>query len=408
MVNVLRRLALPALLALGSASAQNVPNTLLSSSPSGVYTPAAVSRIGDALYRRVDEPAPRYTVRRYELRVRSTDERGKPITVRAQLFVPDVPSGQKLPVYVLGAGTTGIADNCSPFDERPERESWGWYQGHMLSYAAQGFIGIMPEYANFQDGTKLQPYFVSASEAPILLDAARAAYRFFAGAGKSLRAQPAQAVFFSGYSQGGHSSFAAADLASSYAPELPVRGVAVFGATTDVEVLWRENAAFAPYAVAAYADYYGTKQVDPAKILLPRVAAGLDRNARSRCVGALYDMYSKRPQDVFQPDFVRALNSGTLAKTFPTVAKVLAANSSGLSKSAAKIPAFVAQGTADDIVTTRAQRAFVSKLCAMKRPVTYREYGGINHYQTRQVAFQDAVTWMRGVAAGQPVLSTCR
>jgi S-formylglutathione hydrolase FrmB len=59
-------------------------------------------------------------------------------------------------------------------------------------------------------------------------------------------------------------------------------------------------------------------------------------------------------------------------------------------------------------VTTRAQRAFVSKLCAMKRPVTYREYGGINHYQTRQVAFQDAVTWMRGVAAGQPVLSTCR
>ncbi|WP_027481007.1 lipase family protein [Deinococcus pimensis] len=408
MPDLTRRLALPVLMTLGSVLAQSAPNTLVSSSPAGVYTPAAVSSAGRALYARVNEPAPRYTVRRYEMRVRSTDEQGRPITVRAQIFVPDVPKATKLPVYVLGAGTTGLADNCSPFDERPEQQSWGWYQGHMLSYAAQGFIGVMPDYANFEDGTKLQPYFVSASEAPILLDAARAAYRFFQGTGKSLKAQPAQAVFFSGYSQGGHSSFAAADLASKYAPELPVRGVVAFGATTNVEVLWKENAAFAPYAVAAYADYYGTKRVDPAKILLPRVASGLDRNARSRCIGDLYEMYGKRPRDVFRPEFLQALVGNTLSQKYPEVAKVLAANSSGLSPSAAKIPAFVAQGTADDIVTATAQRVFVQKLCGLKRPVTYREYIGINHYQTRQVAMNDAMTWMRGVAAGQPVLSTCR
>jgi hypothetical protein len=187
-----------------------------------------------------------------------------------------------------------------------------------------------------------------------------------------------------------------------------VRGVAVFGATTDVGVLWKENAAFAPYAVMAYADYYGTKTVNPADILQPRVYASLQANAGSRCVGDLYAMYQKSPDAVFKPEFVGALRAGQLKAKYPGVARALDLNNAGLVKAGASIPAFVAQGTADDIVTTGAQRAFVRKQCAMGRPVTYREYGGINHYQTRQVAMRDAIAWMKSLSGGSLALSNCQ
>lgn len=387
--------------ALGAA-----PKTLLSSAPAGTSSPAAISRAGVALYRHVNPPRPLYSVQRYELKVQSRDEQGRPVTVRAQLFVPQLPKRQALPVYVLGAGTTGLADACSVFNERPERASWGWYQGHMLSYAAQGMIAVLPDYAYFDDPKKLQPYFVSGSEARILLDAARAAYQFFAGPGKALSAQPAPAVFFSGYSQGGHSSFAAADLAGQYAPELPVKGVVVFGATTSVETLFRENAAFAPYVAAAYEDYYGKQQTDSAQILLPKVEAGLDANAKSRCIADLYEMYSKRPQDVFQPAFVQALSSGDLSR-YPGWAKALSRNNAGLAKEGLAIPAFIAQGTADDIVTEQAARAFVAQQCALGRRVSFNTYRAVNHYQTRQVALQDALAWIKNVAAAKPVSLYC-
>lgn len=414
----MRRTALPLLGALAAAgllsgalattyttvpkttAARPVPKTLHSATPAGTYSPAAITRAGAALYSRHTAPRARYSVNRYELRVRSTNEKGQPVTVRAQIFVPQ--TGGELPVYVLGPGTTGLANACSVFNERPEVASWGWYQGHMLSYASQGFIGVMTDYAGFGDQGALQPYFVSGSEARVLLDAARAAYQFFEGAGKNLAAKPADAVFFSGYSQGGHSSFAAADFAKKYAPDVPVRGVAVFGATTNVQTLWRENAAFAPYTVAAYEAYYGKNTVNAQQILLPKVYAGLNANAKSRCVADLYKMYGKRPEDVFQSDFVQALRSGTLAQKYPNWAKVLNQNNAGMNKDGAGIPAFIAQGSTDDIVTQDGQRAFVAAQCKLGRRVTYKIYRGVNHYQTRQIAMNDAMTWMKNVAAGKP------
>ncbi|WP_170131220.1 lipase family protein [Deinococcus yavapaiensis] len=389
----------------GALAQRSVPNVIASSASSGTYAPAAVSAAGAALYARVNEPQPLYTVRRYDLRLRSTDERGRSITVKAQIFVPDLPKPQSLPVYVLGAGTTGLADNCSPFDENPARQSWGWYQGHLLSYAAQGMIAIMPDYAYFDDPARLQPYFVSNSEARILLDAARAASQFFEG--RDDNARPARAVFFSGYSQGGHSSFAAADLWKSYAPDVPVKGLAVFGATTNVATLWREHGAFGPYVVAAYQQYYGRDQVNAQDLLLPNVYAGLSRNALAQCVGNLHQMYSKRASDIFKPDFLQALASGTVGQRWPGVARALRLNNAGMNKAGANVPAFIAQGTTDDIVTAAAQRAFVRTQCGLGRRVSYREYPGINHYQTRQVAFRDALAWIRGVTAGSAAPSSC-
>lgn len=382
------------------------PKVVASAVASGQYSTGDVTRTGAALYSRLRGPEPRYAVHRYDLRVRTRDAQGRHTTVGAQVFVPQLGKAGRVPVYVLGPGTTGLADACSVFRERPAEQSWGWYQGHALSYASQGMIVTLVDYVYFDDPKRLQPYFVSKAEAPVLLDAARAALQFVPGL-KS-KAQPAPAVFFSGYSQGGHSSFAAADAAARYAPDVPVRGLVVFGATTNVQTLLLEHAAFAPYVLAAYEQQYGADAVPLRNVLLPGVYAGLDTNARRRCVGDLHRMYGRRPEQVFQKSFVDALRSGRVATAFPGLARVLRENNAGMVKEGAGIPAFVAQGTADDIVTAGAQQAFVREQCRLGRRVTYREYPGINHYQTRQAAVGEAIRWIFDVTAGKLPASACQ
>lgn len=391
--------------ALGSAVAA-APGDVLWAGRHAAFSPEQVQAAGRVLYAPVQEPAPRYPVGRVSLLFESTDEQGRPIRVRAQLFVPRTGRPGRAPLYVMGAGTTGLAPHCTPFNEEPERQSWGWYQGHMLSYAAQGLVGVLPEYAGFFEGGP-QPYFVSASEGRVLLDAARAAARYLAANRGAHPVQPAPHVFFSGYSQGGHSSFAAADLWRAYAPELPVSGLAVFGATTDVQTLLRENAMFGPYLLAAYRSHYGPQGLDLNALLRPGLAAGLPDNALSRCVGDLAAMYSPRPEAVYSPALAAALRQGRLQANFPRLAGLLARNNAGLNPAGARVPAFVAQGLADDIVTPAAQRRFVAGQCRLGRRVTFREYPGVNHYYTRQHALEDALAWMRAVSSGQAPVNTC-
>ena len=49
-----------------------------------------------------------YGVDRYKIRFRSRNELGHWVSIRAELFVPKVDTPTEFPVFVYGAGTTGI------------------------------------------------------------------------------------------------------------------------------------------------------------------------------------------------------------------------------------------------------------------------------------------------------------
>jgi acetyl esterase/lipase len=345
----------------------------------------------------------RYAVERHLIRYVSTDESGAPLEIVAQLFVPRSDAPAPWPVLVYGAGTTGLGDQCAPSREQPTVRTWGDYQAHMLSYATQGYVAVIPDYAGFNDDSRLQAYFVSDLEARVLLDAARAVFAFFAGGPAPV--SPQGPVFFAGYSQGGHAAFAARDVVARYAPNVPMTGVIGHGASTDVEALLRDSPYFAPFVLYGYADYYGAQAVDVSRLFLPRWLTTLPADATTKCIDAMPGYYGNVAQQLYQPAFREALYAGRLGEAFPGLQEALTRNNAGLVPST--VPALVLQGSTDPIVTARTQGAFVARLCAAGGRVVYRNYPGVHHFQTRQVGFKDTLSWMQALQAGNPPPSNC-
>ncbi|MGH2355206.1 MAG: lipase family protein, partial [Chloroflexota bacterium] len=293
--------------------------------------PAQITQLNARFYPPGTVLPPRHAVERHLIRYLSTDETGASLEIVAQLFVPQVAPGATLPVLVYGAGTTGLGDHCAVSREEPTVRNWGDYLVHMRSYASQGYIAILPDYAGFNDDSQLQRYFVAESESRVLLDAARAVFQFFEASPG--RVAPEPAVFFAGYSQGGHAAFAVRDAAPSYAPELPVKGAIGHGASTDVTALLRDSPYFAPYVLYSFADYYGADAVDLSRLFAPRWLPTLAADVTSKCIDAMPGYYGTNPQVLYHPAFREALFGGRLEEAFPALKQVLDRNSTGLAPS---------------------------------------------------------------------------
>ncbi|WP_027481008.1 lipase family protein [Deinococcus pimensis] len=376
------------------------PGAVLSGETLGTVALADVGPSVERLYKRSGMPAPKYAVRRYRLTVSSTDERGRPVTVRALLYVPDM-GNRAAPLYVMGPGTTGLADACAPTREDAARDNWGNYEAHMRSYAAQGFVSVMPDWANFDDPAKVQPYFVAGSEGRVMLDTARAARAFLRGAEGT---RPSDRTYLAGFSQGGHAAFAAADLAATYAPDVRVSGVIGYAPAMDVMTLFRERPALGPYLAQSYAAYYG---VDASRIISPRWLPGLGREAARMCVTDVYHHYPNDARSIYRPEFEAALKAGSVAGLDPKLADLMRRNAPGFAQTGRQIPALVVTGLEDPIVTADAQLTFMRRSCAFGRPIVQRAYAGANHFTARQFGFRDTLTWMRDLEAGLAAPTSC-
>jgi pimeloyl-ACP methyl ester carboxylesterase len=260
----------------------------------------------------------------------------------------------------------------------------------MLAYAATGYITIFPDYLGFNDPQRPQRYFSHKAEGQMMLDAARAVYRFFELHDSVVR--PAQAVFTAGYSQGGHAAFAAADLSEDYAPEVPLSGMIGFAPTTDVAALFREGAYYAPYILYTYSQMYGRDTIDPSDYLQPQWATTLEADVARMCVDRFQRYYPFDGRRLFRPEFNAALHEGRLKTEFTALAAAFEENNSGLSGHG--LPALVVQGGEDIIVTTGSQDRFVIALRNMGSDVRYLVFEGVRHRYTRPVGFQASVDWM--------------
>jgi pimeloyl-ACP methyl ester carboxylesterase len=351
-------------------------------------------------------PGGKYGVDMYRLWYQTLDREDKLVETRAYVYLPHAAEVTRFPVLGSAPGTTGLSSQCAPLDEQARERNWGNYHGYMLSYAAQGYIGVLPNWLGFDEAEQIHPYFVAKLQGQTLLDAVRAVYDFLDSAPEDVRARPDQAVFLMGYSSGGHAVFAAKDLANSYAPELPVKGIIGHGATTNVETLLREDPAFAPYIVYAYRDFYGSEVIDPAKVFLPQWASNLERDVLSKCVDEALAYYSGSARNMYTAEFRQILYEGRLAQEYPLFAAHLAENKTGVS-GGQQIPVLLLQGTGDTVVTPPSQEKFARELCVMGTSVTYLEYPAVPHYNIRRESFGDTLSWMQLIADGGTPTSHC-
>lgn len=348
-----------------------------------------------------------YPVDIYRLRYRTRDLEDQLVELEADLFVPYVNAATSFPILVHAAGTTGIGDGCAPLDERPDERNWGNYRLHSLAYAAQGYMVILPNGLGFDDPDRIHPYFIAELKAHVLLDAARAVYDFAERpAADGVLAAPEQAVFFMGYSSGGHAAFAARDWAEDYAPELAVKGVIGFGPTTNVETLMKEDAVFSPYTVYAYRTFYGADIIEVEDVFLPQWVEGFESDVLTKCVDDIFDYYSRSTRDMYTPEFREILFGDRLGQEYPAFAQALATNSAGL-RGESSIPVLILQGTGDTVVTPDSQRTFREQLCARGARVTYLEYAAVAHVNIRWNSFGDVLSWMQRIGQGSAPESDC-
>ena len=348
-----------------------------------------------------------YPVDLYRLRYLTLDGNGEEVELLADLFVPYVDTPASFPVLVHAAGTTGIGDGCAPLDEGLGDRNWGNYRGHSLAYAAQGYIVILPNGLGFDSPDRIYPYFVAELQAHVLLDAARATYEFaHSPVAGDVLAEPAPAIFFMGYSSGGHAAFAARDWAEDYAPELPIQGVIGFGPTTNVETLMREDPIFSPYTVYAYREIYGDEIIDVEDVFLPNWTDGFESDVLNKCVDDIFTYYSRSTRDMYSPEFRENLFEDRLRQAYPAFAEALDANNAGL-RGGSRIPVLILQGTGDTVVMPDTQRAFKEQLCAQGGTVTYLEYTAVAHVDIRWTSFGDVLGWMQSMGEGNAPQNDC-
>ncbi len=391
----------------GTAMTDTVaPGTVLDATFVERVSAAAVNQASQLFYPSANLLTASYDVDIYRLRVQSSNEIGEPIDLQTDLYIPRVDTATQLPVLAYAPGTTGLGDGCAPSQEIVLGRAWGSYYTHMLSYAGQGLIGVLPDGMSYDDPERPHEYFVAELEAHTLLDAARGAYNFLADPPQGVTTQPLDALFFAGYSNGGHTAFAAKDFAAEYAPELPLRGVISHGATTNVETLMRESPLFSPYLIYSYQFFYGSEVITPAQVFTQNWLPTFAQDVNTKCVDEIFFYYSNDPLAMYAPAFRNALENDQLASQMPLFKAVLDANYAG-TFGGFDVPAVFFQGTADATVTPRAQQQFAQDLCAKGEPVTYVALPTVRHVDTRQSSFVATLDWMRNLVEGGAAENNC-
>lgn len=154
----------------------------------------------------------------HRIMYRSTDGQGRPMAVTGTVLTPDNAwhgRGER-PIIGYAVGTQGLGDQCAPSRQLAAGTE---YEGVFLSgLLARGYGVVVTDYEGL--GTPGEHTYVQrVPQGNAVLDSIRAAQRL------PEAALPADGpALISGYSQGGGAAASAAELASSYAPELDLIG----------------------------------------------------------------------------------------------------------------------------------------------------------------------------------------
>jgi uncharacterized membrane protein HdeD (DUF308 family)/alpha-beta hydrolase superfamily lysophospholipase len=318
---------------------------------------------------------------------------GVPAVASALIAAPvDPPPGPR-PVIAWSHGTTGVAESCAPSLLPTGIESGS--PNAIDQVLANGWVMVSTDYTGLGTAGP-HAYLVGEQAGRAVLDAVRAVHQL-----AELDLEDRTVVW--GHSQGGGGALWTGVLASTYAPDTNVIGVAALSPASDLPGLVGNLATipggdiFASYVITGYSETYPdvrfTDYVRPTAQLQVREIA-------SRCltsealVSAIQTFLFDGPIWAMDP------------RTGPA-AKRLAENVP-LGHIAA--PLLVAQGEVDPLVLPFAQAAFVQARCDAGEPVDYRTYPGEDHISVvapDSPLIPELVAWTQDRLAGRPPTPTC-
>lgn len=308
-----------------------------------------------------------------------------PVPATAMVVTPaGTPPAGGWPAVVWAHPTRGTADPCAPSSVGPASIPL------LDQLLAEGWAVVAPDYEGL-GAPGPHPYLVGSSGGRSLLDALRAAPAI-PGAGLEVGGP---AVLW-GFSQGGHATLFAAQLAADTDdPTLDgLRAVAVAAPVSDVEALtvrsedWPEQFGVLATVVGAYATTFD--ELDPSDILTEAGVALLP-TLEDRCIGDVLEAYDQPPDELLR-----------LAPRHATDwAARLAENQAG--RAPTRLPTLVVQGDADTIVDPSSTASLVGRLCTGGDEVSSMVLAGEHGVDTSGIV----IPWIRERLAGTPMTSNC-
>ena len=352
---------------------------------------------------------PNYALLKQVIHYSSQDTTGKQLDVTAQVFLPEeMQAGTKVPIIAFASGTTGIGDQCAPSLEQPQIADWANYNSHLAAYASQGYAVIMTDYVGMGDSSQTQPYLVGEMEGRAVLDSIRAIQNLPASRGLVDTSQ----IFIMGYSQGGHAAFWSDKIASSYAPELKIKGIIGFNPVMSVTQTLADITKGAninwigPFLLVGYGDYYKTTYPIN-RILLPRWQSNLTGNVNAHCIDSVNNFWGRSPSALYTAEFLQALRTNTLANFNANLANNLATNIAGDAKTAtAKL---IVRGALDNVILPAQENETYKRICSNSTgPFSMQTYATATHYNTMYQGFSSVVNWISQITKGGNVSNNCQ
>ncbi len=300
------------------------------------------------------------------------------------------------PVINLAHGTTGFASACAPSLAGEPFEAGAFFI--LDTTLEQGWAVVASDYVGL--GTEgPHPYLVGEPTGRSVLDASRAARQLD---GAHLGDQ--NVVW--GHSQGGGAALWTGGIASRYAADLTIDGVAALAPAADLPALVENlpavtgGSVFASFVLAAYTAVY--PDVDFADYVQP-AARVVVREMGRRClaepgvlVSVLNALALTRDPLVFAADPGSGPLGARLAENVPTLP--------------IPAPLLIAHGESDSLIDVGSQDHYVEARCAAGQQVDYRRYPGRDHIalvEPDSPLIPDLVAWTRDRFAGEPVAAGC-
>jgi pimeloyl-ACP methyl ester carboxylesterase len=265
-------------------------------------------------------------------------------------------------VIAWAHGTTGFASKCAP-----SLVNKGLDAGALPALdevIANKWVLVATDYVGL--GTKgPQPYLIGRPEARSVLDSVRAAHQL---AGVKLQKQ----TIVWGHSQGGGAALWTGILATSYAPDDNVIGVAALSPATELPTIFNAikdtpvGKIMGTYALAAYSAFYPGVHFDDYVRPTARVIAHATAN---RCLSGPEALVSIATNISKEPIFSRTPESGALGKALIQ----------NIPLHLIKAPLLIGQGLADTLVLPGAQRIYIDAMCEAGQRLEYRTYESYDH-----------------------------
>ncbi len=316
----------------------------------------------------------------------STGINGETIAVSGMVFAPAgpiPPVGR--PVVSWAHPTTGIDDQCAPSrSPKPYDDVQG-----LADFLNLGWVVVATDYQGLgTDG--MHPYLVGASEAQGTIDIVRAA-RNLSETGASSN------YFVFGHSQGGQAALFAGQMASTYAPELQLLGVAAAAPAGMLVPLFQADkntaagAVLGSYAVVSWSDIFG---YDEATVVKPTLS-GRVHAVSEKCVvgGSRLSDIELGINDLILKGRMWAADPATTAPWSNQFALNTAA------QSPITVPLLLTQGTADKIITPSTTAELTAMYVAMgNNQATEQVMDGVDHMKAGKASVPYVVPFFQRLA----------